>query len=139
MTQVTMTGKEYEDLLRVKYQYEDIIGFLEKERKVTFTPDNIDNYHAGDFHRSSVLPAAITDILVENMVEQLLDKSDEEFALWASTEHHYYDVRGCELNSWLQEKSVDLLEYSSALRFRWDTFKAAAEAKAKIEEDTDNE
>ena len=138
MTQVTMTGKEYEDLLRVKHQYEDIIGFLKKERKVTFTPDNIGDYNAGDFHRSSVLPADITDILVENMVEQLLDKSDEEFALWASTEHHYYDVYGCELNSWLQRKSVDLLEYSSELRSRWDTFKAAAEAK-KAEEDTDNE
>lgn len=139
MTQVTMTGKEYEDLLRVKHQYEDIIGFLKKERKVTFTPDNIGNYSAGDFHRSSALPAAITDILVEDMVEQLLDKSDEEFALWASTEYHYYDVRGCELNSWSREKNVDLLEYSSELRFRRDTFKAAAEAKAEIEEDTDNE
>ena len=137
MTQVTMTGKEYEDLLRVKHQYEDIIGFLEKERKVTFTPDNIGNYSAGDFHRSNVLPTAITDILVENMVEQLLDKSDEEFALWASTEHHYYDVRGCELNSWSQEKNVDLLEYSSELKFRWDTFKAVAEAK-KAEEEKDD-
>ena len=137
MAQVTMTGKEYEDLLWVKRQYEDLIGFLEKERKVTFTPDNIGNYSAGDFRRSRVLPAAITDILVENMVEQLLDKSDEEFALWASTEHHYYDVRGCELNSWSQEKNVDLLEYSSELRFRWDTFKAAAEAK-KAEEEKDD-
>ena len=137
MAQVTMTGKEYEDLLWVKRQYEDLIGFLEKERKVTFTPDNIGSYSAGDFHRSRVLPAAITDILVENMVKQLLDKSDEEFALWASTEHHYYDVRGCELNSWSQEKNVDLLEYSSELRFRWDTFKAAAEAK-KAEEEKDD-
>ena len=137
MTQVTMTGKEYEDLLRVKHQYEDIIRFLEKERKVTFTPDNIGDYRAGDFHRSKVLPTAITDTLVEDMVEQLLDKSDEEFALWASTEHHYYDVYGCELNSWSREKNVDLLKYSSGLKFRWDTFKAAAEAK-KAEEEKDD-
>lgn len=137
MAQVTMTGKEYEDLLRVKHQYEDIIGFLEKERKVTFTPDNIGDYSAGDFHRSRVLPAAITDILVENMVEQLLDKSDEEFALWASTEHHYYDVHGCELNSWSQDATVDLLEVNPELKERWDLVKA--EVKAEIEEDTDNE
>lgn len=137
MAQVSMTGNEYEYLLWVKLQYEDIIGFLKKERKVTFTLDNTDNYIAGDFHRSNALPTVITDILVEDMVEQLLDKSDEEFALWASTENHYYDVYGCELNYWSRENNVDLLKCSSELKFRWDTFKAAAEAK-KAEEEKDD-
>ena len=137
MTQVTMTGKEYEDLLRVKHQYEDIIGFLEKERKVTFTPDNTGNYIAGEFPLNHTFPEWLQDMLVEDMVDQLLYMDADGFGLWATTDHHFYSPKSREFDEWGLNESVDLLEVSPALKERWDTFKAAAEAK-KAEEEKDD-
>lgn len=133
MAQVSMTGKEYEDLLQAKHQYEELIGFLKKERKIKFTEDNIHTYSSGEFPTAQKFPDAITEALTLDMVSQLLHMDADEFGLWATTDHHFYDVKGREMNSWAQNRNIDLLELSPSLKERWDLVKA--EVKAEIEED----
>lgn len=132
MAQVSMTGKEYEDLLQAKHQYEELIGFLKKERKIKFTEDNIHTYSSGEFTPSLKFPDTVQDLLAQDMVNQLLHMDADQFGLWTATDHHFYDVKGREMNSWAQDKNVDLLEFSPALKERWDLVKA--EVKAEIEE-----
>jgi len=137
MAQVSMTGKEYADLLRQVEQGSELIRYFKAERKVKFTEDNIHTYSSGEFSSKTRYPEWLQDLLVHDMVDQLLHKSAEEFGLWATTDHHFYDTRTRELNSWSQDATVDLLEVSPELKERWDLVKA--EVKAEIEEDTDNE
>lgn len=137
MAQVSMTGKEYADLLRQVEQGSELIRYLKAERKVKFTEDNIHTYSSGEFPSRMRYPEWLQDLLVRDMVDQLLHKSAEEFGLWSTTDHHFYDPKTRELNSWSQDATVDLLEVSPELKERWDLVKA--EVKAEIEEDTDNE
>ena len=134
MAQVAMTGKEYADLLRQVEQGSELIQYLKAERKVKFTEDNIHTYSSGEMPRAVRFPEWLQDLLVRDMVDQLLHKSAEEFSLWATTDHHFYDPKTRELNSWSQDATVDLLEVSPELKERWDLVKA--EVKAEIEEDT---
>jgi hypothetical protein len=134
MSQVSMTGKEYADLLRQVEQESELIRYLKAERKVKFTEDNIQTYSAGGFPGRMHYPEWLQDLLVRDMVDQLLHKSAEEFGLWATTDHHFYDTKTRELNSWSQDATVDLLEVSPELKERWDLVKA--EVKAEIKEDT---
>lgn len=130
MAQVSMTGKEYADLLRQVEQGSELIRYLKAERKVKFTEDNIHTYSSGEFPGRRSYPEWLQDLLVRDMVDQLLHKSAEEFGLWATTDHHFYDTKTRELNSWSQDATVDLLEVSPELKERWDL------VKAEIEEDT---
>lgn len=134
MAQVSMTGKEYADLLRQVEQGSELIRYLKAERKVKFTEDNIHTYSSGEFSGRMRYPEWLQDLLVRDMVDQLLHKSAEEFGLWATTDHHFYNPKTRELNSWSQDTTVDLLEVSPELKERWDLVKA--EVKAEIEEDT---
>ena len=120
MAQVTMTGKEYADLLRQVEQGAEIIRFLKEERKIKFTEDNIRTYSAGEFPNRSKFPEELQDFLVQDMVQQLLHKQSEEFSLWALTDCHYYNPKSRDMTSWSQDDSFDLLEYSPALKERWD-------------------
>ena len=137
MAQVTMTGNEYAEMLRKIEQGAEIIRFLKTERKVKFTEGNIRTYSSGKFPLSHTFPEWLQDILVKDMVDQLLHMDADEFGLWATTNHHFYHPKSREFDGWDHDENVDLLEYSSELKFRWDTFKAAAEAK-KAEEEKDD-
>lgn len=132
MAQVSMTGKEYADMLRQIEQGADIIRYLKAERKVKFTEDNICTYSSGEFPLSHTFPEWLQDMLVKDMVDQLLHMDADEFGLWATTDHHFYSPKSREFDGWGHNESVDLLEVSPALKERWDLVKA--EVKAEIEE-----
>ena len=131
MAQVSMTGNEYAEMLREIAQGAEIIRHLMAERKVKFTKDNIHTYSSGGFPLSSTFPEWLQDMLVKDMVDQLLRKSAEEFGLWATTDHHFYDTKTRELNSWRRDTAVDLLEVSLELKERWDLVKAEVKADSK--------
>ena len=134
MAQVSMAGNEYAEMLMDIAKGAEIIRHIVAERKVKFTKDNIHTYRSGEFPLSSTFPEWLQDLLVRDMVDQLLRKSAEEFGLWATTDHHFYDTKTRDLNSWSQDATVDLLEVSPELKERWDLVKA--EIEEEIEEDT---
>lgn len=132
MAQVSMTGKEYADMLRQIEQGAEILRYLKAERKVKFTEDNIHTYSSGEFPSTSKFPDWLHEMLVKDMVDQLLHMDADEFGLWATTDHHFYSPKQRDFGSWGLEYGVDLLEVSPALKERWDLVKA--EVKAEIEE-----
>lgn len=132
MAQVSMTGKEYADLLRQVEQGSGLIRYLKAERKVKFTEDSIHAYSSGEFPLNHTFPEWLQDMLVKDMVDQLLHMDADEFGLWATTDHHFYSPKSREFVRWGHNESVDLLEASPALKERWDLVKA--EVKAEIEE-----
>ena len=138
MAQVSMTGNEYAEMLRKIEQGAEIIRYLKAERKVKFTEDNILTYSSGEFPLNHTFPEWLQDMLVKDMVDQLLHMDADEFGLWATTDHHFYNTKTRELNSWSQDATVDLLEVSPELKERWDLVKAEvkAEIEEEIEEDT---
>jgi hypothetical protein len=139
MAQVSMTGNEYAEMLRKIEQGAEIIRYLKAERKVKFTEDNIRIYSSGEFPPSHTFPEWLQDTLVRDMVDQLLHMDADEFGLWATTDHHFYDVKGREMNSWVQDRNIDLLEVSPELNERRELIRA--EVKTEIDEEvpTDGE
>jgi hypothetical protein len=120
MAQVTMTGNEYAEMLRKIEQGAEIIRLLKEERKIKFTEDNIRTYSAGEFPNRSKFPEGLQDLLVQDMVNQLLHMSAEEFSLWALTDCYFYNPKSRDMDSWLQDDKVNLLEISPELKERWD-------------------
>lgn len=135
MAQVSMTGNEYAEMLRKIEQGAEVIRFLKEERKIKFTEDNIRTYSCGEFPNYNKFPDWVNDMLLQDMANQLLHMPAEEFSLWATTEHHYYNPKGRDMNSWCADGNFDLLEVSPELKERWDLVKA--EVKADIEDDVE--
>lgn len=125
MATVTMTGDEYNKMLRKIDQGAEIIQFLKAERKVKFAKDNINAYSSGKFPSLYKFPDWLQDNLIQDMVSQLLHMNAEEFGLWANTDHHYYSPKQRDFCSWNNEGNVDLLEYSQALKERWNLVKTS--------------
>jgi hypothetical protein len=129
MAQVSMTGKEFEEFLQYKNHFLELLAFLKEERKVRFTPESTHNYTSGDFPSPQKFPEFINELLTQDMVEQLLCKDSDEFAIWARTGHHYYNIKDRELNGWTQDRNVNLLEVSPVLKERWNLFQEGSEAE----------
>lgn len=139
MAQVSMTGNEYAEMLRKIEQGAEIIRHLKMERRITLKEDNIRTYSAGEFPNSPTFPDWLQEMLAQDMVQQLLKLPSEQFALWAMSEHIYYNVKGRELASWTGSDRVNLLELSPELNERRELIRA--EVKAEIDEEvpTDGE
>lgn len=137
MAQVSMTGKEFEELLQHKNRFLELLAFLKEERKVRFTPESTHNYTSGDFPSPQKFPGFINELLTQDMVEQLLRKDPDEFEIWARTDHYYYNIKDRELNGWTQDRNVNLLEIAPALKERWNLFQEGS--KAEQEDGKDGE
>lgn len=133
MAQVSMTGNEYAEMCRKIDQGAEVIRHLKMERKITINEDNISTYSAGEFLNSPTYPEWLQEMLAQDMVQQLLKLPSEQFALWATTDHIHYNVKGRELDSWSGSDKVNLLELSPELNERRELIRA--EVKAEIEED----
>ena len=137
MAQVSMTGKEFEELLQHKSRFLELLAFLKEERKVRFTPESTHNYTSGAFPAPQKFPEFINELLTQDMVEQLLRKDPDEFEIWARTDHYYYSIKDRELNGWTQDRNVNLLEVAPALKERWNLFQEGS--KAEQEDGKDGE
>lgn len=119
MAQVTMNGKEYEDLITARNKYYDLVERLVSERRVHFSSKNEASYWDGDWPSSEGFPDWMNDYLVSSMENWLLSLPKDEFTIWYNKGSFFYNPVDKRFTDWPNnDKAVNLVEHSPYIRER---------------------
>lgn len=132
MATVTMTGKEYQELLSQQALMDELVRHIKASQQVRFPDEPSYSFGTGKFAVSDKYPDWLHNLLVRDMVQQLLLLPAEEFERWVASSQCYYAPKLRNFCSYSLEYNVNLLEYDATLRERWDL--ARAELNRKEEE-----
>jgi hypothetical protein len=128
MATVTMTGKEFQEMLRQQEMADELVRHIKASQQVHF-PEKPSFYGVGKFAELNKFPDWLHNLLVRDMVQQLLHLPAEEFERWVATGQCYYAPKLRNFYSYDLEYNVNLLEYDAVLKERWDLVKAELNRK----------
>lgn len=115
MAQVTMTGKEYADLLNAENRYLDLMSKLTNDRKVHFNNREDMSYWDGDWPDVQKYPNWALDFMYSSMESWLLNLPEDEFTRWVKKGNFVYDPVGKRFSSWETDNGIDMRKYSSLI------------------------
>lgn len=133
MTQVTMTGIEFRNMIKMEDEREELLNIFVKAQKVKFTKKNISQYGAGQF-ASMEYPTWVEETLNKCMEAQLLLKEDDELALWFKSECFYFRPLTREFSRYEWDGGIHMLDYSDKLRARYEAWQATQGKEAEDNE-----
>lgn len=128
MATVTMTGKEFQEMLRQQEIADELVRHIKASQQVHF-PEEPSFYGAGKFAELNKFPDWLHNLLVRDMVQQLLHLPAEEFERWVATGQCHYAPKLRSFCSYALEYNVNLLECDAVLKERWDLAKAELNRK----------
>lgn len=137
MATVTMTGKEYQELLSQQAVMDELVRHIKASQQVRFPDESIFSYSLGKFAVSDKYPEWLHNLLVRDMVQQLLLLPAEEFERWVVSNQCYYAPKLRHFYSYAAEYSVNLLEYDATLKERWDLIKGEMEKNKEEPQDAE--
>lgn len=113
MATVTMTGKEYGELLRklddLTGKLDEVIKWTTASTKVTFPAD--DTWHPFVFQNPGKMPEWLRQAKINSLCTNLVSLSNDELREWVAGGRHYYNPEEDHLQDWDGgEDTVDLLE-----------------------------
>lgn len=125
MATVTMSGKEYQELLNQKEMAaEELIRHLKASQQVRFKQDKGNVFGSGEFPDIHKFPDWLQELLLHDMVQQLLLLPAEEFEHWVATDQHFYSPKHRNFSAYTAYYNTDLLLIDSTLKERWDLIKS---------------
>lgn len=137
MAQVTMSGNEFATMLRQERERDELLTTFISAQQIKFTEDNCRTYSVGETPKFE-LPKWVRNVLIEDMVMQLQAKDDKELALWFGSKFWYYKVFPGEFSQYDLGGAIDLVEYSPALKARYEAWENKPETPDDAEEEKED-
>lgn len=134
MAQVTMTGVEFRNMLKMEEEREELINYLMSQRRFSCPEESVNTYSCGQWKNEAVLPPWLKDMYITALLSQLIALPHEELERIVKADCHYYAVENCYLYSNPWDNAVDLLEYNPQFKTIWENTKKALEAEEEIED-----
>ena len=138
MAQVTMTGKEYEDLLLIRQRYEELMFLLIGGRfpKVSNDPEAEGWKIQDGVGIGSLYPKWLVEKIAPVVVNYVSTFSQEQFNNLVKEDRHYYDaVDGSFCSYECNSATVDLMK-DLGFKARWNN--AKKEMETDEQQQTDN-
>lgn len=133
MATVTMTGKEYFELMAQAEQGRELVEAIIKQNQVHFN-ETTGRYCSCEWPNEDKRPEWLQQRLVDDMVDQLMNMSDEEFSQWAKTKEIYYHPVRKAFDGWQGDGRYDLLKANEHLKCRYEAYWDEINGKEESEE-----